>query len=97
MNGELIQLLANSSGAVVVTGIFIMYLIRKDKSDQQTYTKFNDIIKNHLNDSSKSMREVASSNVKVAEKMQLLTDTITHELKGAKNRYSHILKKLSKI
>ena len=61
---ELEGVLTNNVAAIVTTAIFIWYLIRKDKSQEDVLDKFNKTITDHLVQSSSVLRENIETRVK---------------------------------
>lgn len=68
MNADILQTILNASGAAGVTAMFVLYLIKRDKKDQEMIKGFNQTINIHLKESNKS-RE------KLARELQELSDT----------------------
>ena len=91
-----IQQLAQLGGTVSTVLIFVYYLSKKDQLNRQTYQEFNNTITSHLVRSSEQMKEVAITNVKVAERLEQVSTGLTTATKMAESRYNMILKKLNK-
>lgn len=54
MTAEVISLLTQSSGAALVTGMFLWYLVKQDKRSDDRQNQFNTIITDYLKENTKS-------------------------------------------
>lgn len=73
MSTEILSTLLQASGAAGVTAMFVFYLLKRDKKDQDMVKGFNQTINVHLKEANKS-RE------KLAKELQEFSDT-NRELK----------------
>ena len=69
---ELEGVLTNNVAAIVTTAIFIWYLIRKDKSQNDALEKFNRTIDNHLAHTATELKEDIQSRIKFTEVLNTL-------------------------
>lgn len=77
MTTDILQLLINSSGAAVVTGLFVYYLIKKDKRQERKDERMDSIINGYLKDSisvKKDLAEKLQRNTDVLETLETLID-----------------------
>ncbi len=70
------QLFINQISSVVVTGAFIFYLVRKDKSSKETYDRFSNVIENHLVHSTRITEKATKANVEIAKTLQKMCDLL---------------------
>lgn len=87
MSSDFLQLLVNSSGAALVTGLFIFYLGKRDKENSRetdvfvrAIGVFNKTIQNYLKDSIKVKQDLA-------EKIQRNTDVLENLEKIIDNKF----------
>lgn len=76
--------LAQLGGTVVTVSIFILYLMKKDKINKETYNSFNTMINNHLHSSGNVIKENSSALKKVAVNIKELSIFIK-KINGKKN------------
>lgn len=84
MNG-LEQIFVSNISAVVVTGIFIFYLEKKDRRSKETYDVFNQTINNHLDHSTQVIRDNNTIIREASVAFQELCDSIK-ALNGKKKK-----------
>ena len=70
------SLLISNISAVVVTGGFLWYLVRKDKSNKDTYDRFSQIIENHLEHSNKVILSSTKADIEIAKSLQRMCDLL---------------------
>jgi len=59
MEKEFISLMTQTSGAALVTGMFIWYLLKSDKRNSKNQQVFTEIITKHIRDNTKALLEFA--------------------------------------
>jgi len=77
MNGFNFETIITQNIASLATaGVFIWYLVRKDKQNQEVFDAFNKTLTNHLHDWIRAQDRFAKSQEKLAKNLQALTDCI---------------------
>jgi len=77
MDGNSLEtILTQNLAALATAGVFIWYLVRKDKQNQDVFDAFNKTLTNHLHDWIKAQDRFAKSQEKLARNLQSLTDCI---------------------
>jgi len=84
-----IENIAQLGGTVVTVSLFIWYLIKKEKSINDTYEKFNTTISNHLDHSTK----VIERNNEVYNKMSVALTKLCMTIKKSEPKNKHGLDK----
>jgi len=73
---ELESVLTQNVASIATAVVFIWYLIRKDKQNQDVFDAFNRTLTNHLHDWIKAQNTFTKSQEKLARNLQQLTDSI---------------------
>lgn len=90
MTPEITSLLVQSSGAATVTGMFLWYLVKLNKKDDDRQLQFNTIIREYLCENSKAQ-------ILLATKLQEFSDVSREHKIMLEKLYVELLSKSSKI
>ncbi len=83
MIGDL-EKLAQLGGTVFTVAVFIWYLVQKDKSNKDTYDKFNITISNHLDHSTKVIEKNTDAYTQIVVTLKELCILMKKNTKGEK-------------
>ena len=94
MSPDILQLLINSSGAAIVTGLFIYYLGGRDKHDRIMYDKFNQTIQEYMKENTKEKIELSKNIQRFTDVTEEQKKTITELKEVISQMYSELFKKV---
>lgn len=97
MSTDIFQLLINSSGAAVVTALFIWYLIKRDKTAEKQVEQFNNIIQDYLRENLQTHKELAKRLQEFADASKQQTEIIKEQKYVLEKVYKELYKKKIKI
>lgn len=97
MPTDIMQLLINSSGAAIVTALFIWYLIKRDRTGEKQEERFNLIIQDYLRDNLTTHKELAKRLQEFADASNYHTAVIREQKGVLEKVYKELYNKKLKI
>lgn len=100
MAAEVLSLLTQSSGAALVTGMFLWYLVKQDKRSDNRQSQFNTIITDYLKENTKSqvtLSEKLQDFAEAAREHKTMLEKLYVQLVQKRNTITEYEKELAKI